>query len=68
MRNDITLTAGWVTAIQGALGAGGRLLGDGPWGMLERWWDVPTAGYLAITAAGLLVAYAGEAARRRARA
>ncbi|MFF8960513.1 hypothetical protein [Streptomyces sp. NPDC014894] len=68
MKNEIILTIGWISAIQGALGVGGRMFGDGPWGMLPQWWDVPTAGYAAILVAGLAVAAHGESARRRSRA
>ncbi|GLF97419.1 hypothetical protein [Streptomyces yaizuensis] len=68
MKDEIILTIGWVTAIQGGLGAAGRHFGDGPWGLLHRWWDVPTTGYLAILLVGAVLAVAGESAKRRARA
>ncbi|ANW18730.1 hypothetical protein [Streptomyces clavuligerus] len=64
MKNEILLTIGWVTAIQGGLGAGGRLFGEGPWGLLHRWWDVPTSGYLALLLVGAVLAVTGERAKR----
>ncbi|MER6915726.1 hypothetical protein ABT354_28975 [Streptomyces sp. NPDC000594] len=67
MKNEIILTIGWVVAIQGALGAGGQLFGDGPWGLLHRWWDLPTTGYLVILLVGAVLAASGESAKKRAR-
>ncbi|MGW6455456.1 hypothetical protein ACWF94_05915 [Streptomyces sp. NPDC055078] len=68
MKNEIILTIGWIAAIQGGLGAGGRTFGDGDWGLLHKWWDLPTTGYLVILVVGVVLALAGEAGRKRARA
>ncbi|MEV4947574.1 hypothetical protein [Streptomyces sp. NPDC053755] len=64
MKNEAIAVIGWIALVQGALGAGGRMFGDKPWGLLHRWWDIPTAGYLVIAAAGIAVALWGESAKR----
>ncbi|WP_434594509.1 hypothetical protein [Streptomyces sp. A5-4] len=56
---------GWVVGIQGALGVLGRTFGDGPWGLLHRWWEIPTAGYAALAVVGAVLAVWGEAGRRK---
>ncbi|MFI2008563.1 MULTISPECIES: hypothetical protein [Streptomyces] len=68
MKREIILTIGWIAAIQGGLGLGGRIFGDGPWGVLRNWWDVPNAGYAVILLVGVALASAGETSRRRSRA
>ncbi|MGW4033235.1 hypothetical protein ACWEFL_28730 [Streptomyces sp. NPDC004838] len=65
MKNQLLAIIGWVAAVQGGLGAGGLMFGDGPWGLLHKWWDLSTAGYVVILAVGLVVALAGEAAHKR---
>jgi len=67
LKNEVVLIIGWVAAIQGALGAGGRIFGDKPWGLLQNWWDVPTVGYVAILVLGAVIASYGEMSRRRAK-
>ncbi len=67
MKNETIAVIGWITAVQGALGAGGRLFGDEPWGLLQKWWDIPTAGYVVLLVAGAVIAPAGEAGRKRAK-
>lgn len=67
MKNEIILTIGWVAAIQGALGAAGQIFGDGPWGLLHQWWEIPVGGYLVLFLVGAAIAFMGESARRRAR-
>ncbi|MET9957366.1 hypothetical protein ABZ135_38225 [Streptomyces sp. NPDC006339] len=63
-----TLTViGWVALVQGGLGAGGRYFGDGPWGLLHKWWDIPTAGYLALLVAGVALAVWGETTKHKAK-
>ncbi len=39
---------GWLVGIQGVLGIAGRSFGDHPWGLLHRWWDIPTPGYAVL--------------------
>jgi hypothetical protein len=68
MKNELIAVIGWIAAVQGGLGAGGRIFGNEPWGLLHLWWDVPTAGYLALLAVGLVVALTAESARKRSRA
>ncbi|MFG3495593.1 hypothetical protein [Streptomyces sp. NPDC047928] len=64
---EIVAVAGWFTGVQGLLGIAGRMFGDGPWGLLPRWWDVPTAGYAVIAVAGAALAVYGETAKARKR-
>ncbi|MFF2571497.1 hypothetical protein ACIRQF_35735 [Streptomyces sp. NPDC101191] len=68
MKNEAIAVIGWIALVQGGLGAGGRLFGDGPWGLLQKWWDVPTAGYIALFAAGVVLAAWAETAKQRAKA
>ncbi|MFF0437396.1 hypothetical protein ACFYU9_34870 [Streptomyces sp. NPDC004327] len=68
MKNEAMAIIGWIALVQGGLGAGGRLFGDGPWGLLHKWWDIPTPGYLAIFAVGLVLAAFGETMKIRAKA
>ncbi|MFG3349650.1 hypothetical protein ACGF1Z_31890 [Streptomyces sp. NPDC048018] len=68
MKNEAIAVIGWIALVQGGLGAAGRLFGDGPWGLLQKWWDVPTAGYFALFAVGVVLAAWGETAKQRARA
>ncbi|MET9799150.1 hypothetical protein [Streptomyces sp. NPDC006368] len=64
---EIVAVIGWVTGIQGALGVAGRAFGDGPWGLLHKWWEIPTAGYAVIAVLGAVLAVYGETAKIRAR-
>ncbi|WP_367044117.1 hypothetical protein [Streptomyces sp. Je 1-332] len=64
---EIIAIVGWVLGIQGALGAAGRIFGDEPWGLLQKWWDVPTPAYLALFALGAALAIWGETSKKRAR-
>ncbi|MET9377997.1 hypothetical protein ACFYV5_28735 [Streptomyces sp. NPDC003035] len=68
MKNEVITVIGWVALIQGGLGAGGQLFGDKAWGMLQKWWDIPTAGYAVLTLAGIALALWGETAKKRAKA
>ncbi|MFF9915809.1 hypothetical protein [Streptomyces sp. NPDC013457] len=68
MKNDVIAVIGWITLVQGALGAGGQIFGDKPWGLLQKWWDIPTAGYLALAVVGAALALWGETAKKRAKA
>ncbi|MEV0126336.1 hypothetical protein AB0I16_33130 [Streptomyces sp. NPDC050703] len=65
---EIIAIVGWVVGIQGALGTAGRLFGDGPWGLLHQWWDIPTPLYVALFVAGAALAVYGETGKKRARA
>ncbi|MFF5976901.1 hypothetical protein ACFY7C_35895 [Streptomyces sp. NPDC012769] len=63
-----TLTViGWIALVQGGLGAGGKFSGNGPWGLLHRWWDIPTAGYVALLAAGIALVVWGETTKQKAK-
>ncbi|HET6860993.1 MAG TPA: hypothetical protein VFH94_28325 [Streptomyces sp.] len=62
---EIVAIIGWVVGIQGALGVLGREFGDGPWGLVQQWWDVPTAGYVVLAVVGAVLALWGESGRRK---
>ncbi|MGA4840342.1 hypothetical protein [Streptomyces sp. G45] len=64
---EITAVIGWVVGIQGALGLAGRLSGNDPWGLLQKWWDIPTAGYAALLVLGFVLAVYGEKGKKAAR-
>ncbi|MGW7076712.1 hypothetical protein [Streptomyces sp. NPDC054866] len=64
---EIIAIVGWVVGIQGALGAAGRIFGDESWGLIHKWWDVPTPGYIALFAVGAALAIWGETSKNRAR-
>ncbi|MEV8625712.1 hypothetical protein [Streptomyces sp. NPDC051079] len=68
MKNEALAVIGWIALVQGGLGAGGRLFGDGPWGLLQKWWDIPTPAYLVLFALGAALASYGENAKRKAKA
>ncbi|MER8046046.1 hypothetical protein [Streptomyces sp. NPDC094032] len=68
MKNEALAVIGWIALVQGGLGAGGRLFGDGPWGLLQKWWDIPTAGYLALLVVGIALAAVGETAKAKKKA
>jgi hypothetical protein len=68
MKNEVIAVIGWITLVQGALGAGGQFFGDEAWGLLHKWWDIPTAGYVLLLLAGIALAWWGEAAKQRAKA
>ncbi|MFB7866254.1 hypothetical protein [Streptomyces sp. NPDC056069] len=63
MKNEAIAVIGWIALVQG-----GRLFGDGPWGLLQKWWDVPTAGYIALFTAGVVLAAWAEITKQRAKA
>ncbi|MFV0128428.1 hypothetical protein ACLGI4_12025 [Streptomyces sp. HMX112] len=65
---EIVAVIGWIVGVQGALGIAGRVFGDGPWGLIAKWWEIPTAGYAALAVAGLALGAYGERARARQRA
>ncbi|MEV2256880.1 hypothetical protein AB0I94_41135 [Streptomyces sp. NPDC050147] len=64
---EIIAIVGWVVGIQGALGAAGRIFGDESWGLIHKWWDVPTPGYVALLLVGAALAIWGESSKKRAR-
>ncbi|WP_371527891.1 hypothetical protein OG302_19140 [Streptomyces sp. NBC_01283] len=64
---EIISIVGWVVGIQGALGAAGRIFGGESWGLLHKWWDIPTPGYLALFVVGTALAVWGESSKKRAR-
>ncbi|WP_282797799.1 hypothetical protein [Streptomyces sp. CC224B] len=57
---EITAVVGWVVGIQGALGLLGKLFGGNSWGLVHKWWDVPTAGYAVLLVLGAALAFLGE--------
>ncbi|MFJ2115790.1 MULTISPECIES: hypothetical protein [unclassified Streptomyces] len=63
MRETIAVI-GWITCAQGALGFAGLTFGDNDWGMLHRWFELSNGAYLVVAVVGLVVALAGESARR----
>ncbi|MER5885669.1 hypothetical protein ABT160_17705 [Streptomyces sp. NPDC001941] len=62
---EIVSAVGWISAVQGGLGTAGRLWGEQPWGLLHKWWDIPTPGYVVLLAVGLAIALTAEAGRKR---
>ncbi|ATL29573.1 hypothetical protein [Streptomyces formicae] len=62
---EIVAIIGWVVGVQGGLGVAGRVFGDGPWGMLHKWWDVPTPLYVVLFVAGVAVAVYAEISKKR---
>ncbi|MGV9314700.1 hypothetical protein ACWDR0_21315 [Streptomyces sp. NPDC003691] len=67
MKNAVLEIVGWVAGIQGALGAGGLLFGDGPWGVVHQYWDLSVAGYIVLLVAGILLVGAAEVGKHRSR-
>ncbi|MEV0257598.1 hypothetical protein AB0H82_25490 [Streptomyces sp. NPDC050732] len=65
---EIIAIVGWVVGIQGGLGVAGRMFGDGPWGMLHKWWDVPTPLYAVLFVVGAGLALYGETSKQRHKA
>ncbi|MGX1505246.1 UNVERIFIED_CONTAM: hypothetical protein RKD43_003871 [Streptomyces graminofaciens] len=63
---EIAAIIGWVTGVQGVLGRPGPTFGDKPWGLLHQRWDLPSAGYIAVAAAGVALALTAETAKKRA--
>ncbi|GGU08730.1 MULTISPECIES: hypothetical protein [Streptomyces] len=68
VRNEVIAIVGWVALVQGGLGAGGQIFGDKAWGLLQKWWDIPTAGYVVLALAGAALALWSETAKKRAKA
>ncbi|MFF8280311.1 hypothetical protein ACF05T_30190 [Streptomyces lateritius] len=68
VRNEVIAIIGWVALVQGGLGAGGQIFGDKAWGLLQKWWDIPTAGYVVLALAGAALALWSETAKKRAKA
>ncbi|MEU7583889.1 hypothetical protein AB0B50_40640 [Streptomyces sp. NPDC041068] len=62
---EIIAIAGWVVGIQGALGFAGRVWGDNPWGLLHKWWDIPTPLYAVLFVIGAALALYGETTKKR---
>ncbi|QEU92657.1 hypothetical protein CP970_18655 [Streptomyces kanamyceticus] len=62
---EIIAVVGWVVGVQGGLGVGGRVFGDEPWGLLHKWWDVPTPLYVVLFVGGVSVAVYAEVAKKR---
>ncbi|MCH0541372.1 hypothetical protein I3F58_17755 [Streptomyces sp. MUM 203J] len=65
---ELIAVVGWFVGVQGLLGLAGRVFGEGPWGLLQKRWEVPTAGYAVLTVVGAGLAVYGERAKLRARA
>ncbi|MEU9602862.1 hypothetical protein [Streptomyces sp. NPDC048057] len=65
MKNEVLSVVGWVTAVQGALGAGGQIWGEGPWGLLHKLWDLSVPAYVVIMVVGLAIALPTEVVRKR---
>ncbi|MFJ3903127.1 hypothetical protein [Streptomyces sp. NPDC090025] len=67
MKNEAIAVIGWIALVQGALGFAGRVFGDEPWGLLQKWWDIPNAGYIALFAVGVVLAFWGEGTKAKAK-
>ncbi|WP_149182358.1 hypothetical protein [Streptomyces sp. TRM49041] len=63
---ELVAVVGWVVGIQGALGIAGKVFSEEPWGLLHKWWEIPTAGYAVIALVGAAIAVYGETSKRRA--
>ncbi|MFE6738765.1 hypothetical protein [Streptomyces tubercidicus] len=56
---------GFIIMIQGAMGFIGQVFFDGAWGLLPRWFQLPSPAYVGLFAAGAALAVWGDAARKR---
>ncbi|WP_327703562.1 hypothetical protein [Streptomyces decoyicus] len=56
---------GFIIMIQGVMGFVGQVFFDGAWGLLPHWFDLPSAAYVGLFAAGAALAVWGDAARKR---
>ena len=51
--------------MQGAMGVIGQAFFDGAWGVLPHFFELPTAFYVLLSAAGMALAAWGEADKKR---
>ncbi|MFE0425532.1 hypothetical protein [Streptomyces sp. NPDC058953] len=65
MKSDVVPIAGWILAIEGALGTFGLVRGHEPWGFLDLLWDLSVGVYVALLVVGVVTAGAWEIARKR---
>lgn len=65
MKNEVLAIAGWIIGIQGALGAGGHLWGEQPWGLIHQYRELSLPVYVALLVVGAAMAGVGELAGKR---
>ncbi|MEU5213975.1 hypothetical protein [Streptomyces sp. NPDC020742] len=56
---------GFIIMLQGAMGFIGQVFFDGAWGLLPRWFELPSAVYVGICAAGVALIAWGETDKKR---
>ncbi|MER0480846.1 hypothetical protein ABR737_21285 [Streptomyces sp. Edi2] len=56
---------GFIIMIQGVMGFIGQVFFDHAWGLLPHWFDLPSAAYVGLFAAGAALAVWGDADRKR---
>ncbi|QIY56213.1 hypothetical protein HEP86_18885 [Streptomyces sp. RPA4-5] len=56
---------GFIVMIQGAMGFIGQVFFDGAWGLLPRWFSLPSPAYVGLFAAGAALAVWGDTAKKR---
>ncbi|MFI1161678.1 hypothetical protein [Streptomyces sioyaensis] len=56
---------GFIVMMQGAMGFIGQTFSDGAWGVLPHFFELPTACYLLLFAAGVALLAWGEVDRKR---
>ncbi|MET7799780.1 hypothetical protein [Streptomyces decoyicus] len=56
---------GFIVMIQGAMGFVGQTFFDHAWGLLPHWFELPSAAYAGLFAAGAALAVWGDTAKKR---
>ncbi|MEU3598660.1 hypothetical protein ABZ714_08000 [Streptomyces sp. NPDC006798] len=65
MKNEALAIAGWIIGVQGALGAGGHLWGEEPWGLIHRYQELSLPAYVVLLLVGAALAGVGESGKKR---
>lgn len=56
---------GFIIMIQGVMGFIGQVFFGHAWGLLPHWFDLPSAAYVGLVAAGAALAVWGDADKKR---
>ncbi|MCX4639920.1 hypothetical protein QT196_18305 [Streptomyces sp. P9-2B-2] len=56
---------GFIVMIQSAMAFIGQVFFDGVWGLLPRWFNLPSPAYVGLFAAGAALAVWGDTAKKR---